>query len=210
VKQVTVFVEGATAGKGKNESCNIQARKAFRKLSEKLEIKNSPRFALCGGRTSTYEKAWERWTSRDRGECVLLLVDSEELLSAPNNHVQFAWRHLVERTDDRWSMLTETNKNHVFLMVTTMETWLLADPTAIQKTFGSNAKVHQIPNWPNYEAVAKHAAFDQLVAMTGGCNKQYAKGQIAFELLENVDPWLVAAKCPHAKFFFERLIDECK
>lgn len=207
MRKVSVFVEGG--GDSKNQSANIACRKAFRSVAQKLDVKNMPTFVACGSRTSTWEIAWQAYSNRDPEDCVFLLVDSEEKPSEANNLPQFAWKHLRERQFDRWLSLSPINSNYVFLMVTTMETWLIADPSALKSFFSHNFNSDLIPDWLNLEEVEKPRPLEILKKASAECASVYEKGKISFEILEKVSPSIVASRCPHAKFFFDRLVAEC-
>ena len=90
-------------------------------------------------------------------------------------------------------------------MVQAMETWFLADRTALRTYFGSGFRPNAFKQWPQLEAVSKATVLGVLGRATSGCTKQYEKGRISFELLARVDPALVEDACPHAKALLSRL-----
>lgn len=139
----------------------------------------------------------------------MLLVDSEELLAPERLDPQQAWNHLRNRSSDKWLSLSEAHSRHVFLMVTTMETWLVADPKSLGCHFGSDFNLKAIPAWPALEEVEKPRPLEALEKATSTCSKPYTKGERSFEALAELDTKVITSKCPHAKYFFERLKEEC-
>ena len=83
-------------------------------------------------------------------------------------------------------------------MVQVMETWLLADRTALAEYFGAPFRENAIPQWPVLEDVSKQDVLRALARATAACPRPYAKGKISFELLAMIDPALVEGACPHA------------
>lgn len=206
MKRVKVFVEGATRGRGGNSSANIACRRAFAKLAERCGAINKPEFVHCGGRSHTWTAAWNEFLNRKEGEIILLLVDSEQPTSLPPED---AWKFLATQPSEPWKDLGERNARYVFLMVVMMETWLLADSAALARYFGIVFRTNQIPNWPSPEDIGKESILETMAKATQECQRQYEKGQTSFEALAEVDPKLIAQKCPHAAYFFQRLKEEC-
>ena len=92
-----------------------------------------------------------------------------------------------------------------FLMVQVMETWLLADRALLRDYFGPSLREAHLRAWPALEQVSKPDVMNALEGATAGCDKQYSKGKVSFELLARVDPVLVEAACPHARSLLSRL-----
>ncbi len=201
MRKVKVYVEGATRGKGKNQSANIALRRGFRQFADKLGIEQSPAFVPCGGRTQTWDVAWNSFWSRQQDEFILLLVDSEEPAGADP---QLAWRHLKLR--EGWAELEDQHGRYVFMMVTAMETWLVADELALARKFGRAYRAGVVPKWQNLESVAKADIYTALDQATSGL---YSKGERSFELVGEIDPNIVSARCPHAKHFCDSLKSLC-
>ncbi len=206
MKNVKVYVEGATRGKRKNKSVNIEFRKAFHLLSEKVGVAHVPEYVPCGGRSQTWDLAWDRFLKREQDEIIFLLVDSE---TRTNFGPKDAWKFLASQPLEPWTELDQRNARYVFLMVVMMETWLLADPDALARYFGDGFRSNQIPSWPKLEEIEKDSILETLSNATQECRKRYKKGERSFEALAEADPNVIARKCPHAAYFFQRLVEEC-
>lgn len=159
-----------------------------------------PRPVRGKGRLNTHDLFVTAFQNRKKDELPLLLLDSEDALADGHG----VWQHL--KTRDGLDKPDQASEEHAHLMVRVMETWLLSDPEALGKYFGSKFKSGKLPAWPDLEAVDKQRIFDTLEQATADCGeKKYAKGKISFELLGAINPKKVADKCPHAKRFLDFL-----
>ena len=74
-------------------------------------------------------------------------------------------------------------------MVTSMETWIVADREAIKAKFSNCWRKNSLPSLTDLEAKGRKAIFDALVDTTRDCGKRkYAKGKISFDMLQRVSP----------------------
>ena len=151
-----------------------------------------PRVVRGGGRNRTFDLFATAIQNPRPGRVPLLLVDSEAAVAVGHP----AWQHLHERDD--WDRPRSARDDQVFLMVQVMETWLLADRTALRHYFGAPFRENALPQWPALEDVSKRDVLEALARATAACRRPYAKGEVSFELLAIVEPALVAAACPYA------------
>jgi len=190
--RVQIYVEGG--GDRRSGDLATECRKAFSTLIERA-VGSRVAVTACGGRNQAYDAC--ATAVRKGGDALaILLVDSEELLSADD-----AWQHLTQR--DRWERLSAP----AFLMVVATETWLLADHDALYSVFGEGFKEDKIPKWPELEKVEKPALRRALDDAVRGCSKGkygYEKRH-CFAVLEKVDCAKLELACPHAKAFFDHL-----
>jgi hypothetical protein len=204
VRKVKIYAEDATGGKGKNQSANIAFREGFGKFAAKLGIASAPSFVPCGGRDKTWEVAWAKFVRKEENELILLLVDSEE----PTHYEpEKAWQHLRFCEGQSWSALQQQHARFIFMMVTPMETWIAADEGALQRFFGQSYRSGEIAEWPKPESVAKE---DVLKALESASSGEHSKGAKSFELIGELDPKAVAAKCPHTAHFCKSLQAFCQ
>jgi hypothetical protein len=194
---VKLYVEGA----GQSDLERSQCRQAFSTFFESAGLTGRrPRTVACGGRGAAFDAFKAALSGNRAGELPLLLVDSE----GPVQPVHTNWEHLKAR--DNWDRPTGASDDHVFLMVQLTETWFLADPDMLRRFFGTAFRDNHLRVWHDLEAVPKNDVLDVLVMATAGCGRnRYAKGKMAFKLLERLDPQLVRDSCPHAKALLERL-----
>jgi hypothetical protein len=151
------------------------------------------------GRAQTFDLFATAVAHPRNGILPLLLVDSED----PVAEGRSVWQHLEAR--DGWKRPTGAAEDQAFLMVQVMETWFLADRDLLRRYFGGSLRETHLRQWPVLEAVPKPTVFDALAKATAGCQKQYAKGKVSYELLGRLSPHQVEAACPHAKALLERL-----
>ena len=158
-----------------------------------------PRVVRGGPRGQTFDLFAKASTNHLPAQVPLLLVDSEGPVQASHS----VWKHL--QAHDKWSQPECVQEDQAFLMVQLMETWFLADRTALKKHFGEQFRETAIKQWSQLEQVPKETVLDALRKATTNCSNPYAKGKVSFLLLEKIDPACVEAACPHAKALLERL-----
>ena len=164
-----------------------------------------PRIVACGSRNDAFDRFQTAFLSRTGDDYPILLVDSEDPVAGAKQPANSsgAWRHLTER--DGWTRPDGAENDQAQLMVTTMETWLLADRTALLAYFpGMN------PNalLPDTEQEDRRKE-DVLPALTNATRPSsrgaYNKGRDSFELLAQVDPSVLRSKLPHFRRFVDTL-----
>ncbi|HOZ62659.1 MAG TPA: DUF4276 family protein [Smithellaceae bacterium] len=192
---IKIYIEGGGEGK----DLDSRFREAWSKFFKAAGLSGQmPRPVRGKGRLNTHDLFVTAFNARKADELPLLLLDSEEALQ--DGHT--VWQHLKAR--DNMEKPLQATEEHVYLMVQVMETWLLADPDALRRYFGSKCKIEKIPAWMNLEVIDKQRIFDTLQQITADCGvKVYAKGKVSFELLGTISPEKVKEKCPNAK----RLLD---
>lgn len=192
-----IYIEG---GGDRNHHLETSFRRAWRSFFQKAGLGGSmPRIVRGGTRNRTFELFSININNPAPDRIPLLLVDSESTVKKSHS----VWEHL--QTHDGWSKPAGTGDEHAFLMVQTMDSWLLADRAALQKYFGKGFKEDAIKQWPELEEVPKATIIEALRKATANCSKPYAKGKVSFELLQRINPSHVEAKCPHFKALLIRL-----
>lgn len=192
-----IYIEG---GGDSNESLETLFHRSWTKFFESAGlVGRMPRVVRGGSRDRTFDLFATAIANPDPERVPLLLVDSEGPVQAGHS----VWEHLQAR--DGWNQPGGASKDQAFLMVQFMETWLLADRSALKKHFGNQFKENVLKQWPRLEDVSKEKVLDALKRATTNCSRPYAKGKVAFALLEKTDPTCVEAACPHAKALLDRL-----
>ena len=195
---VTVFVEG-----GGNKATDRACRQAFRSLLTRAGFAGRlPSVIPCGSRNDAYDDF--EIALRNGGEYPILLVDSEEIVdNHPDVNPSGAWQHLNER--DLWQRPPGANDDQAQLMVTTMETWLIADRQALKAYFpGMNANA--LPPDSELENRRKQDVLDKIENATRRSSKgAYHKGKHTFDLLGRVDPAELMRQLPHFRRFVAAL-----
>lgn len=158
-----------------------------------------PRIVACGGRQSAYESFCTAVAPAPNPDTAHLLVDAEGPVSTED-----PWVHL--RACDGWSKPDGTTSDQCHLMVQLMESWFLADRTALQKFYGQGFQPGALPGSPRVESVPKSDALEGLKAASRQSAKgPYDKGGHGFAILGAIDPDLVARAAPFAKRFLDTM-----
>ena len=195
--RAVIYIEG---GGDRNENLARLFRRAWTKFFEAAGLEGRmPRVVRGGARARTFDLFRTEVSNPRPGRVPLLLVDSEAGVATGHS----ARQHLQAR--DGWDRPPDAGDDQVFLMVQVMETWFLADQNALSRYFGAPFRENALRQWPDLESVSKDDVIDALDRATAECPRRYAKGTVSFELLEQIDPARVEAKCPHANALLERL-----
>jgi hypothetical protein len=73
-------------------------------------------------------------------------------------------------------------------MVTSMETWIIADQDALRKRFGPGIDLNQLPSTHKLEARSRQSILGALKAATAHCPQPYANGKVSFQLVGLLSP----------------------
>ena len=136
----------------------------------------------------------------------MLLVDSEDPVADADRsdaNPAGAWRHLGRR--DGWTRPSGSKDDQAQLMVTTMETWLLADRRTLIVYFPAMS-ANALPPNADLESRRKQDVTDALRNATQSSSKgHYHKGNHSFDLLGRVQPEELKSRLPHFRRFVETL-----
>ena len=111
-----------------------------------------------------------------------MLIDSEE----PMADIEKTWSHLRER--DGWAKPVGSDDEQVLLMVTCMETWIVADRHTLQSHYGSELQDTALPALNDIESRSCDSIQDSLLHATRNCTNAYEKGKRSFQVLSKLDP----------------------
>ena len=198
---VTVFVEG-----GGNKATDSACRQAFRSLLTRAGFAGRlPSVIPCGPRNNAYDDF--EIALRNGDEYPILLVDSEELVAdanQPNINPSGAWMHLAQR-GGRERRPRNAQDDQAQLMVTTMETWLIADRDAL-KAYFPGINENALPPNSELENRRKQDILNKIEDATQRSSKgRYHKGNHAFDLLGRVAPDELRRRLPHFQRFVAAL-----
>ena len=186
-----IYIEG---GGDRDENLARLFRRSWTKFFKAAGLEGRmPRIVRGGGRARTFDLFQTAIGNPRPGRVPLLLVDSEADVAGDHSE----WRHLQAR--DGWDRPPAARDDQVFLMVQVMETWLVADRTALRGYFGTLFRENALRQWPDLENVSKRDVLDALTRATAACPRRYTKGEVSFELLERIDPARVETECQHAQ-----------
>lgn len=126
----------------------------------------------------------------------LLLVDSEVSVGrSPREHLQ---------SHDRWQ-IGNLSAEDFHLMVQVMETWLVADPSALAEYYKDGFDAASLPRHTDLEQVSKPDVLSALKKATKGTSKGPYQKLHAFEILPRMSSGTVRGKCRHRDHFLSRV-----
>jgi len=195
VKGIRIYVEGG----GKDNETKAAVRNGFdlffRTLKDLARKKSLEwRVVACGSRSEAF-RAFCRDLKHYPETFNVLLVDSEGPISARAN----PWNYLASR--DHWKQPDATN-DQCHLMVQFMESWFVADLTALSQFYGHHFNARALPHNANIEAIAKKDVERSLKQATKNTSKGgYHKIRHGAEILGMIDAQRVRA----ASRFCDRL-----
>ena len=196
---VRLYVEGG----GNTERLQLECRKAFRQLLEKMGLSSRmPRIYACGSRNDAFDDFCHAHATAKPDEFIVLLVDSEDPVTLP------PWQHLKAR--DGWDCPTGATDDQAQMMVTCMETWIVADREALRRVFGSALRETHLPATTGLEARGRDQVQNALERATAACvlARRYQKGRRSFQTLAEVKPEALEG-LPHFQRLLTLLQDRC-
>lgn len=177
--KITIFVEGG----GDSKELQARCREGFRKLLENCGYEGRMlKIVACGARNAAFEDFRNalRWVKGR--EFVAMMIDSEQ----PLGNLEATWQHLAQH--DRWQKPSGVLDAQVLFMTTCMETWIVADHSAMKKHYGHALKVAKLPPLQELETRDRHDVLDSLERATQDCSNAYRKGKRSFAVLATLSP----------------------
>ena len=201
MKGIVIFMEGGRSGKGASKA-NGSLRRGMDQFL--VELKNAARtrklrwnLVCCGSRTQAF-KAFRNFQEDDKFDKPILLVDSEGPVQLNSTR-----EHLEKR--DKWDMKFYSDDS-IHLMTQVMETWISADPIALENYYGNEFEANYLSKSVNLEVVSKEQISSDLEHATRRTTKGvYHKIRHASELLKKLDANRVRERCPHCEDLFRTL-----
>ena len=185
---VRIYIEGG----GDQSGLRRQCREAFRTLFDQAGFKEGPLHLIaCGGRGAAYRDFCI--AVRQKKGYVVLLVDSEDLM------IDTPWDHLRKR--DGWARPDGVEDDQAQLMVTCMETLVMADREGLRKVFRNCLTEGSLLSETALETKAKRDVQESLEGATKSCGKdrKYEKGRRSFQVVEQLNPDTLKLRLPHFK-----------
>lgn len=197
--KITIYVEGGGDSKYTQRFCS----QGFGKLLEKAGFMGKmPRIIACGGRGAAFGDFRTALEAQEPTKYPILLVDSEDQIEKNIT----PWQHLKNR-EKNWIIPKHVSDNQAQLMVTCMETWIMADRAALSNFFGAELQNNSLLSEYDLEQYDRHDVQDALAHATRNCgkNRPYKKGERSFDVLETLNPNTLKQRLPHFKRFIETL-----
>ena len=173
-----IYIEGG----GDSKDLHTECRRGFRKLLESCGFKGKmPRLVACGSRDSAF-RSFKTALKANSHERYAMLIDSED----PVEDIYKTWEFLCSR--DEWEKPELATDEQVFLMVTCMETWIIADRETLKSHYGDNLNEATLPSLNNIEKKDRHFIQQALEMATKYCSNSYKKGKRSFVILGKLSP----------------------
>ncbi len=193
-----LYLEGGAGHQPRGRDLNVQCRAGFHQLLERSGLAGRcPRLVACGSRSDAFARFKADLKTAAAEDFVALLVDSEE----PVGDLNQPWAHLAAR--DGWSPPAGAEDQFALLMVTCMETWIVADRKALRTHYGSDLRESALPPLRDLEQRSRDDVQTRLARSTSSCSNAYRKGRRSFELLAKLDPAALRPLLPS----FARCVD---
>lgn len=179
-----IYIEGGGTGADSKES-KIRCQEGFHKLLDKCGfIGRKPRLVACGGRSAVHDRFLTAHSTRS-ATYVAMWIDSEE----PMTDMEQTWRHLQNvQSVPTWDRPDEASDDQVLLMNTCMETWFVADRSALKEHFGAELRESGLPALVDLEKRLRQEIYQCLVHATRTCPNAYTKGGRSFQILGHLSP----------------------
>jgi hypothetical protein len=159
-----------------------------------------PKIIAGGARDKAYGMFNRAMTSaKENDEYPILLVDSEDPITLG------PWEHLKVRDD--WDRPVGAEDDQAQMMVTCMETWIMADHEALRKVFGSCLREGTLFPLNGLEKRLRQELLKTLESATNDCgkNRGYDKGERSFQILAILNPKLLEENLLYFHRFRETL-----
>ena len=197
---VAIYMEGGGGGKESKAALRIGMQRFlgefdgdYKRRGWRLDV------IPCGPRNEAYH-LFQNARRKSEVGIVVLLVDSESQVAAGAAPID----HLVET--DQWDF-QGVDGDAVHLMVQTMETWVVADPSTLRAYYGPGFQARFLPRQGVLEEVSKEDIAKALNRATQGTKKgKYHKIRHASEILQRMNPNSVRPSCPHCDRFFTTIV----
>ena len=201
MKGVVIFMEGGGSGKGASKAKGSLRRGMDQFLDElKQAARNRGlrwKLVCCGSRDQAFG-FFRDFQEHDGYDKPVLLVDAEGLVQCNSTR-----KHLQER--DNWKM-SFCSDDSVHLMAQVMETWISADPIALENYYGNEFETNLLSKSVDLEIVPKEQISSELKQATRGTTKgEYHKIRHASEILKKLDANRVRKRCLHCDSLFQTM-----
>ena len=205
--EIRIYIEGG----GDSKDNKTKLRQGFSQfldplyqLARKKSVRVHP--ISCGSRNEAY-KDFCTAVKEHSDALNVLLVDAEEAVTPKSKSAKNPiWQHLKERPDDDWECPIGATDRNCFLMVQSMETWIIADRENLKKFYGAGFNENALPKHANLEKVGKKQIMYALTRATAHTKTkgEYHKTQHGFDLIKGLNPATVRAAAPSCeRLFFE-------
>ncbi len=185
-----VYVEGGSRGQ-----LATKCRQGFSEFFKNAGLAgHMPSVVSCGSRNEALNRFCTALNEFKPGTIPILLVDSED----PVRNIDGPWDHLLSR--DGWDRPESAKDDQAHLMVQCMESWFLADISALETFFGAGFKSAAIAKRDDIENISKRDVLSWLSSASQSSKKgAYHKGRHSFDILARIDPAQVTQRSDFAR-----------
>ena len=176
---VAIYMEGGGDGKSAKAAIRQGMDALLRPLKDAARAKALHwKLVPCGARNEAF-RGFRNAVGNGADAFVVLLVDAEGPVNgAPRSHLQ---------SRDGWDM-GFADEDTIHLMVQVMETWIVADPDALNRYYGRSFNSNVLPKGENLEREPRADVERVLNQATDRTRKgRYHKIRHASDLLKQID-----------------------
>jgi hypothetical protein len=193
-----IYIEGG----GNSKELHTRCQEGFSRLLNLCGFQGKmPRLVACGSRNEAFDRFITASVNAPEHDFIALLIDSED----PIADVEETWTHLKAR--DGFNKPTGATNDQVLLMVTSMETWFIADRKALINHYGAGLHESALLPLTDLETRTRSAVLKALERATKNCTNAYQKGKESFKLLALLDPDTLEQQLPSFQRF-RRILNE--
>ncbi len=197
-RTLEIYIEGGGATPRQRAPLRVAFTALFAEVSAKIEKKNwKLQLTLLGSGSEAF-KAFSADARRlKHGDALLLLIDAEYPLSTdPLEHI---------RTRLKWPT-DGLPPEDIHLMVQTMETWLVSNPTALADFYGPGFRADKLPQRTALEEEPKADCLHKLEQASAGARAgKYHKGDHSAKLLKRLRWSDICTRLPSAARLHQRV-----
>ena len=175
----------------RDKSLSIECREEFTRLLQRCGLSKGRFQAIpSGGGGDAWNDFQDAYKTAAGQYYVAMLIDSEEAVE----NIEETWNHLARYWN--WEKPLSADDDQVLFMTRCMETWIVADHDILEKHFGNELNVEELPPLDNLEGLSPGGLKNRLKFATRFCCEPYDEGRNSFKVLGKLNPDVLEGLLP--------------